>query len=228
MYRVRIRTTTIIASALFMSAIVVDTVSAQYELTTTDSPSGQEAIEGPRVERMHAEASDPCAAGQCLTQNSASQLGGMWFGPRLGRRRRSGGQAEDKLLQLPSSSVSDKKIQQLSEILAAERPSWGIITVPAETEAQSPSLRDGMSKNEYPREPPFTPRLGRELEDRLVGMQLAHSFLERLDNKLDIDDATDGQQQQQDNSQPKFPPRLGRRIPERELRRIFRRFKIYF
>ena len=77
-------------------------------------------MEGPRVERMHQETSDACVGGNCLTQNSEGPVGAMWFGPRLGRRRRS----DAKL-------AAGKKIEALSEMLAAGTPAaWNMLTIP--------------------------------------------------------------------------------------------------
>lgn len=72
-------------------------------------------LEAPRVERMHPETSG-CVGARCLRQNSEGPVGAMWFGPRLGRRRRS------------DNKFTPKKIEALSEMLGS--PTWNIVTIP--------------------------------------------------------------------------------------------------
>ena len=68
------------------------------------------------MERMHPETSDGCVGNNCLRQSVEGPVGAMWFGPRLGRRRRS------------DAKLVDKKIEALGDVLGS--PSWSLITIP--------------------------------------------------------------------------------------------------
>ena len=119
-------------------------------------------IEVPRVERTHPDIASECHGNiNCIRQNSENPVGAMWFGPRLGRRRRS-----------------DKKPQYDS----SKQPWNGMVTIPG-NEKNFPARLNGLmaSKmiikcksvfhcfegNEKRQETTFTPRLGRELADMI-------------------------------------------------------------
>ncbi|XP_011883114.1 PREDICTED: PBAN-type neuropeptides-like isoform X2 [Vollenhovia emeryi] len=73
-----------------------------------------------------------CIEGKCIKRTTQDITSGMWFGPRLGKRRRS----EEK------QEVSPE-IEVLANTLDGAR--WAVITIPASDK----------------RQPQFTPRLGR-------------------------------------------------------------------
>ncbi|CAK9809536.1 PBAN-type neuropeptides [Anthophora quadrimaculata] len=73
-----------------------------------------------------------CTDGKCIKRTSQDITSGMWFGPRLGRRRRA-------------DRKSDIDLETLANALDGSR--WAVITIPG-TEKRQPTQ--------------FTPRLGRE------------------------------------------------------------------
>ncbi|XP_012240951.1 PBAN-type neuropeptides-like isoform X1 [Bombus impatiens] len=75
-----------------------------------------------------------CSDGKCIKRTSQDITSGMWFGPRLGRRRRT-----DRKPEL------DFDIETLANALDGSR--WAIITIPGTDRRQAKQ---------------FTPRLGRE------------------------------------------------------------------
>ncbi|XP_031838828.1 pheromone biosynthesis-activating neuropeptide [Nomia melanderi] len=77
----------------------------------------------------------PCTDGKCVKRTPQDITGGMWFGPRLGRRRRSEGR----------KSETDPEFDALANILDGSR--WAVITIPG-GEKRQPTQ--------------FTPRLGRD------------------------------------------------------------------
>ncbi|XP_076748854.1 pheromone biosynthesis-activating neuropeptide [Xylocopa sonorina] len=75
-----------------------------------------------------------CTDGKCIKRTSQGITSGMWFGPRLGRRRRADRKPE-----------VDMDLEALNSGLDGSR--WTVITIPG-TEKRQPTQ--------------FTPRLGRE------------------------------------------------------------------
>ncbi|XP_076179419.1 pheromone biosynthesis-activating neuropeptide isoform X2 [Ptiloglossa arizonensis] len=75
-----------------------------------------------------------CTEGKCTKRNTQGINSGMWFGPRLGRRRRADGKFE-----------LDPDIEAIANILDGGR--WALVTVPGGEKRQSTQ---------------FTPRLGRD------------------------------------------------------------------
>lgn len=69
------------------------------------------------MERNHPETSDACPGGSCLV--NGAPLGGMWFGPRLGRRRRSEG---------PSKGY--KKVEDVPPERVIAPGSWNLLEEP--------------------------------------------------------------------------------------------------
>ncbi|NP_001161197.1 pyrokinin-like peptide precursor [Nasonia vitripennis] len=137
-----------ILCALLVIVLMANRVAGQYD------GRGSDMVEGPRVERMHPETSGGCVGAHCLTQNSEGPVGAMWFGPRLGRRRRS-----DKF--------TPKKIEALSEMLGS--PNWNLVTIPG-----------GEDKRQ---ETTFTPRLGRELENAISVYDLVRGLVSSVDDQ---------------------------------------------
>ncbi|XP_060820094.1 PBAN-type neuropeptides-like isoform X1 [Bombus pascuorum] len=75
-----------------------------------------------------------CSDGKCIKRTSEDITSGMWFGPRLGRRRRADRKPE-----------VDSDIETLANALDGSR--WAVITIPGSDRRQATQ---------------FTPRLGRE------------------------------------------------------------------
>ncbi|XP_032680806.1 PBAN-type neuropeptides-like [Odontomachus brunneus] len=107
-----------------------------------------------------------CTDGKCMKRTTQEITGGMWFGPRLGRRRRSGERPE---------------LSPEIEASALDGTHWTLVKIPANDKRQptqfTPRLGRGSSEdlfsygdamdrseeNERPLPPLFAPRLGRRL-----------------------------------------------------------------
>ncbi|KYN50091.1 hypothetical protein ALC62_00119, partial [Cyphomyrmex costatus] len=87
-----------------------------------------------------------CIEGKCIKRTMQDIASGMWFGPRLGRRRRS----DEK-----------QEVSPEIEILAnaLDGVHWTIITIPANDKRQPPQ---------------FTPRLGRGSNENLFSSRDAY------------------------------------------------------
>ncbi|XP_071643611.1 PBAN-type neuropeptides isoform X1 [Temnothorax longispinosus] len=101
--------------------------SGEYESRETGSSGGSN--DG----RLPSNDFGSCIDGKCIKRTPQDIASGMWFGPRLGRRRRSDEKQE----------VSSE-IQVLANALDGVH--WAVITIPANDKRQPPQ---------------FTPRLGR-------------------------------------------------------------------
>ncbi|XP_066590683.1 PBAN-type neuropeptides-like [Prorops nasuta] len=99
----------------------------------------REASRGVSGERSEAGDFRPCIDGKCIKRTTQEVTSGMWFGPRLGRRRRSGVKPE-----------IDPEIEAIANVLDGAR--WALISIPAEATASGDKRQTTT----------FTPRLGRE------------------------------------------------------------------
>ncbi|XP_058794624.1 PBAN-type neuropeptides-like [Phymastichus coffea] len=184
-----------VVACVLLVFVVASQATGQYDGRSVDG-----VVEGPRVERMHPEVSSDCMGSNCLTQNSEGPVGAMWFGPRLGRRRRS------------EYKYSPKKLEALSEILAS--PNYGF--TPDRVSNDLPSvLARSLGGDDKRQDGPFTPRLGRELEEAVNAYGFIRSILNRVDEPTDKDNSD------QQQPPPMFPPRLGR-----NLRKLLRQLQM--
>ncbi|XP_076231654.1 pheromone biosynthesis-activating neuropeptide isoform X2 [Calliopsis andreniformis] len=110
--------------AVFCLLYLVSCCSGEYE--------GRESASSVSNDRTPNNEFGSCTDGKCIKRTSHDITSGMWFGPRLGRRRRA-----DRKLEI------DSELETLTNMFDA--PRW--ITIP-EGEKRQP--------------PQFTPRLGRE------------------------------------------------------------------
>ncbi|KAJ8676412.1 hypothetical protein QAD02_012199 [Eretmocerus hayati] len=175
----------------------------------TDNRGSSDVVEGPRVERMQPESGTVnCGSGNCVTlRNSDAPLGGLWFGPRLGRRRRSdkkmqalgemlasGSWVFSKLPSVPINSltIADQKSLDYNQPPVIYKSLRKNCTKPISTGEQGSDggisgQREGMTSNQQQpqddkrQETTFTPRLGRELDDIITSVSLVRSLLERAD-----------------------------------------------
>ncbi|EZA59078.1 PBAN-type neuropeptides [Ooceraea biroi] len=112
-----------------------------------------------------------CTEGKCVKRTMKEITNGMWFGPRLGRRRRS---------EVDKQEINSE-IEALANVLGNER--WAFITIPASEKRQptqfTPRLGRGSEEDPFsyadaidryefeesdqPLPPIFAPRLGRRL-----------------------------------------------------------------
>ncbi|KAH0945468.1 hypothetical protein HN011_005420 [Eciton burchellii] len=133
-------------------------------------PKSREMSNGESSDRSGNDFSS-CTEGKCTKRTMQEITNGMWFGPRLGRRRRSEVEKQE----------INPEIEALANILGNER--WALVTIPANEKRQptqfTPRLGrgseedlfpygDGMDRNEFeesehPLPPVFAPRLGRRL-----------------------------------------------------------------
>ncbi|XP_003703358.1 pheromone biosynthesis-activating neuropeptide [Megachile rotundata] len=112
--------------ALLCFFCVVSSTSGEYE--------GRESPSSVSNERTAGNEFGSCTDGKCIKRTTQDISSGMWFGPRLGRRRR----ADRKLETSPD-------LEALANFLDGSR--WTVITIPG-GEKRQPTQ--------------FTPRLGRE------------------------------------------------------------------
>nr|QTE34446.1 pyrokinin [Cataglyphis nodus] len=109
--------------------------SGEYELRET--PNG-----GSNDNRSPSNEFGSCIEGKCTKRTTAQEItSGMWFGPRLGKRRRS-----DEKQQI------NPEIEMLVNALDQSGVRWTVITIPA---------------NEKRQQTQFTPRLGRGSDEEL-------------------------------------------------------------
>ncbi|XP_034193045.1 pheromone biosynthesis-activating neuropeptide [Osmia lignaria lignaria] len=173
------RATTI--CALLCLLCVVSSTSGEYE--------GRESPSSVSNDRTPGNEFGSCTDGKCIKRTTQEiSSGGMWFGPRLGRRRRA-----DRKLE------TDPNLETLANILDGSR--WAVITIPGGEKRQPTQFtpRLGRESGEeffsyaYPNDqeelyaeeqllpPLFAPRLGRRVPwtpSPRLGRQL-HSYLEK-------------------------------------------------
>ncbi|KAK0083201.1 hypothetical protein PV325_009188 [Microctonus aethiopoides] len=136
-----------------------------------------------------------CVGTNCPDRSGNGISGAMWFGPRLGRRRRSGGMTTE----------DDNEMDDI--IKAIGGGTWNFIPY------------YGVSKKRHSTQ--FTPRLGRELDEFLqkaIAINNNNHQTHLLDTKLS--DVDLHRQLMQPISIPLFQPRLGRQqiyIPSTRL-----------
>ncbi|XP_076664420.1 pheromone biosynthesis-activating neuropeptide [Andrena cerasifolii] len=114
------------ACALLCLAYLVSCTSGEYE--------GRESPSSVTNDRTPNNEFGSCTDGKCIKRTSQDITSGMWFGPRLGRRRRA-----DRKLEV------DPDLEALANMFDGAR--WAVITIPG-GEKRQPTQ--------------FTPRLGRE------------------------------------------------------------------
>ncbi|XP_063992663.1 PBAN-type neuropeptides-like [Diachasmimorpha longicaudata] len=132
------------------------------------------------------EASVLCNGGRCAeTGNGIS--GAMWFGPRLGRKRRS-----DEKMETP-----DEEINAMADVINGGPWGWPIY-----------------SGGEDKRQTQFIPRPGRELPDDFIEKYMAYDFdKNRLFRYIDAQEDLNLQRHQSPPPPvPHFAPRLGRNV----------------
>ncbi|CAK9804431.1 PBAN-type neuropeptides [Anthophora plagiata] len=115
------------ATPIFIAVCMVyllSSVSGEYE--------GRDSSSSVSNDRVANSEFGSCTDGKCIKRTSQDITSGMWFGPRLGRRRRA-------------DRKSDSDLETLANTLDGSR--WAVITIPG-TEKRQPTQ--------------FTPRLGRE------------------------------------------------------------------
>ncbi|XP_072746664.1 PBAN-type neuropeptides [Anoplolepis gracilipes] len=83
-----------------------------------------------------------CIEGKCIKRAPAQEISGMWFGPRLGKRRKP-----DEKQQINS------EIEMLVNALDQPGVRWTVITIPANEEKRQATH--------------FTPRMGRGSDEEL-------------------------------------------------------------
>ncbi|XP_076179418.1 pheromone biosynthesis-activating neuropeptide isoform X1 [Ptiloglossa arizonensis] len=136
-----------------------------------------------------------CTEGKCTKRNTQGINSGMWFGPRLGRRRRADGKFE-----------LDPDIEAIANILDGGR--WALVTVPG-TISPSPRLPRGkrdrststsfLPGGEKRQSTQFTPRLGRDSGEDNFSYRFPKDREELYAEEQIFP--------------PLFAPRLGRRLP---------------
>nr|XP_033326895.1 PBAN-type neuropeptides-like [Megalopta genalis] len=107
---------------------------------TSSEYVGRESPSSAANDRMSGNDLGPCNDGKCIKRTTQDITSGMWFGPRLGRRRRSERKTE-----------VDPDLETLATILDGGR--WAVITIPG-GEKRQPTQ--------------FTPRLGRDSGEELL------------------------------------------------------------
>ncbi|XP_053976092.1 PBAN-type neuropeptides-like [Hylaeus volcanicus] len=117
--------------ALVCLVYSVSCTSGEYE--------GRESSSGVSNDRTPSNEFGSCTEGKCIKRNPQDISSGMWFGPRLGRRRRSDRKSE-----------VDPDMETLASILDGHR--WPVIAITGGGKRQSTQ---------------FTPRLGRDSAEEL-------------------------------------------------------------
>ena len=69
-------------------------------------------------QRTPQEGNDDCVGNNCVKRTINSSPGAMWFGPRLGRRRRSGRKSE----------MNNNKIETIAEVM--NTAPWALVSIP--------------------------------------------------------------------------------------------------
>ncbi|XP_025162109.1 PBAN-type neuropeptides isoform X2 [Harpegnathos saltator] len=139
---------------------------------TSRTFESREMSNGESSDRLPGNNFGSCTDGKCIKRTTQEITSGMWFGPRLGRRRRSGERPE---------VGSPDDIEALANALDGAR--WTLVKIPANDKRQptqfTPRLGRGSSEdlfsyapgdaldrseeNDHPSPPLFAPRLGRRL-----------------------------------------------------------------
>ncbi|XP_011298848.1 PBAN-type neuropeptides [Fopius arisanus] len=129
-----------------------------------------------------------CNGGRC-SETGDGIAGAMWFGPRLGRKRRS----DEKM------ETIDEDVEAMADVINGGP--W--------TYVQYPGAGDKRHTTQ------FTPRLGRELTDDILQKYLNYDLeRNRLSRYIDreFEDMTINHHQPP-TPPPQFAPRLGRHLP---------------
>ena len=79
---------------------------------------GSESLSENSGERNSQDGSDLCVGNNCVKRTINSSPGAMWFGPRLGRRRRSGHKPE----------MTSKELETVVE--AINSAPWALLSIP--------------------------------------------------------------------------------------------------
>ncbi|XP_043271139.1 PBAN-type neuropeptides-like [Venturia canescens] len=124
-----------------------------------------------------------CTGANCAERGS-SVTGAMWFGPRLGRRRRSDEKTE---------TFDEDQINTIADVL--QSAPWTLVSIEG----------DKRRANQY------TPRLGRESSEDLL-QKLLMGDNGRLGRLFEGDDLMEERQVPPPPPPPPFAPRLGRRL----------------
>lgn len=187
-------------SVLLIALYLLSFTSAEYE-TREGSNSGTNnggvsggsgSLNGERVGTGAHNEFRSCTDGKCIKRTTHEVTGGMWFGPRLGRRRRSDKKSELELV---------PEFEALANALDGNGR-WALITIPSEK--RQPTQ--------------FTPRLGRESGEESTSMYgfasvpasgIVNSFGNDVSAVSDQDEAEADEQ----IFPPLFAPRLGRKVP---------------
>ncbi|KOC66334.1 PBAN-type neuropeptide [Habropoda laboriosa] len=165
---------------------LLSSASGEYE--------GRDSLSSVSNDRVTNNEFGSCTDGKCIKRTSQDITSGMWFGPRLGRRRRA-------------DRKSDADLDALANVLDSSR--WAVISIPGAEKRQPTQFtpRLGRESGEeffsygFPRDqeelyaeeqifpPLFAPRLGRRLPwtpSPRLGRQL-HTILEK--SRQNFDDA---------------------------------------
>ncbi|XP_033217351.1 PBAN-type neuropeptides-like [Belonocnema kinseyi] len=138
----------------FMCVLLIFIVCASGDYDTRES----ESLSENGGERTPQDGNDNCIGNNCVKRTINSSPGAMWFGPRLGRRRRSG----------RKTKVNNKEVENIAE--AINTSPWAFVSIPGEKRQSTQ----------------FTPRLGRELVEELLYGEL-EDISNQVENQ-DMDD----------------------------------------
>ncbi|XP_011498530.1 PREDICTED: PBAN-type neuropeptides-like [Ceratosolen solmsi marchali] len=129
--------------------VIVSQVAGEYE------GQSSEVLESPRLERMHSERSNDCVGNNCIVHHAEGALGAIWFGPRLGRRRRS------------DAKYSGKTVETLGEVLGV--PSLNLV-----------GISDAVNKRQ---ELAYSRREGREFGNNYSTRNLVRGLLHHVEEQ---------------------------------------------
>ncbi|XP_014204762.1 PBAN-type neuropeptides-like [Copidosoma floridanum] len=133
-----------------------------------------------------------CEGSWCKSQHESPLRTKLWFGPRLGRKRRSFG---------PLFPATRASAEAYDALLA------DLYSVPGALKLQklTASPQGVIGAKEKRQETTFTPRLGRDLGNVYPIYDLARLLYEQV---RELEDS----EQEQQTPPPNFPPRLGRNL----------------
>ncbi|XP_043584953.1 PBAN-type neuropeptides-like isoform X3 [Bombus pyrosoma] len=139
------RLMTIAVCVLLCVVFLVSCASGEYE--------GRDSSSSTSNDRAPSNEFGSCSDGKCIKRTSQDITSGMWFGPRLGRRRRADRKPE-----------VDSDIETLANALDGSR--WAVITIPGSDRRQATQFTPRLGR-ESGRKVPWTPtpRLGRQLHN---------------------------------------------------------------
>ncbi|XP_015127074.1 PBAN-type neuropeptides [Diachasma alloeum] len=166
------------------ACVRVGTLLATIAVVTCDYDGNQAASFADR----NLDSNVLCNGGRC-TETSDGIAGAMWFGPRLGRKRRS----DEKM------ETIDEEIGAIADVINSGPWAWV-------------AYSGGGDKRHTTQ---FTPRLGRELTDDFLQKYMAYDFdKNRLSRYIAApEDASLQRHQSPPPPPPQFAPRLGRNLP---------------